>query len=469
MDVKNYTTQQVAQKAGVHKDTILRWLREGKIQEPHRNRNGWRVFSDSQVSEILNFANGSQGSNNLVNEPAEVYENTNPVSHKMAQLHKVDWDFNNANSSYLTHSIHPYPAKFIPQIPKTLIRELASTGDTILDPFCGSGTTLVESLRLECNAIGIDANPLACLMSRAKTHAINDEEAGFLVSLAKDIESLNENFSTGTLTLFDEELYNYVEKNKFKGVEDWFDQHVIVELSYIKEVCLKIENLRVRDLALTAFSSIIVIVSRQDSDTRYVRREKNTKPGDTFKQFVRALRHTIKKSLEFSEEVITPYKAQVVQSSILQPPEIPPVDLVVCSPPYPNAYSYHLYHRTRMMWLGMDQPTFKQDEIGSHRKYSRKGKNAATVDTFRGELYTILSWLSHTIRNNGYACFVIGDSTLKGERIKNDELLIEVAKGLGYKVEANINRTLQSTRKSFNPKIGKIRDEHIVILKNRLN
>ena len=469
MDAKNYTTQQVAQKAGVHKDTILRWLREGKIQEPDRNRNGWRVFNDSQVSDILNFANGSQGSINLVNEPVEVYEKINPASHKIAQLHKVDWDFNNANSSYLTHSIHPYPAKFIPQIPKTLIRELASTGDTILDPFCGSGTTLVESLRLECNAIGIDANPLACLMSRAKTHVINEKEVEVLVNLAKDIEGLSENFSTGTLTLFDEALYNYVGKHKFKGVEDWFDRHVIEELSYIKEVCLRIENLKIRDLALTAFSSIIVIVSRQDSDTRYVRREKNTKPGDTFKQFVRALRHTIKKSLEFSEEVITPYKAQILQSSILQPPEISPVDLVVCSPPYPNAYSYHLYHRTRMMWLGMDQPTFKQDEIGSHRKYSRKGKNAATVDTFRGELYTILSWLTHTVRNNGHACFVIGDSTLKGERIKNDGLLIDVAKGLGYKVEANINRTLQSTRKSFNPKIGKIREEHIVILKNRLN
>lgn len=466
MKAKNYTTQQVAQKAGVHKDTILRWLREGKIEEPSRDRNGWRIFKETEISNILKYANGFQES--ITHEPAESYE-INSLDPKISQLYDVDWNFNNVNSSYLTHSIHPYPAKFIPQIPKTLIRELASTGDTILDPFCGSGTTLVESLRLECNAIGIDANPLACLMSRAKTHVISEEDAEILQYLVKEIESVSDNFSSGTLTLFDAPLYNYVSKFKFKGVEDWFDHHVIEELSYIKEKCLNLKDEKVRDLALTTFSSIIVTVSRQDSDTRYVRREKNTKSGDTCRLFVRALKQTIRKSLEFSEEVITPYNAKIIQSSILQPPEISQVDLVVCSPPYPNAYSYHLYHRTRMMWLDMDQPTFKQDEIGSHRKYSKKGKNAATVDTFRGELYTILSWLKHTIKNDGFACFVIGDSTLKGERIKNDELLIEVAKGLGYKIEANINRTLQSTRKSFNPKIGKIREEHIVVLKNRHN
>jgi hypothetical protein len=61
---------------------------------------------------------------------------------------------------------------------------------------------------------------------------------------------------------------------------------------------------------------------------------------------------------------------------------------------------------------------------------------------------------------------VIGDSTLKGERIKNDELLIEVARETGFQVEANLNRQLQATKKYFNPKIGKIRDEHIVILRN---
>jgi site-specific DNA-methyltransferase (cytosine-N4-specific) len=171
-------------------------------------------------------------------------------------------------------------------------------------------------------------------------------------------------------------------------------------------------------------------------------------------------------ALEFSQEVEPKLTTYVVEANVLDQPDVGLVDLVVCSPPYPNAYSYHLYHRTRMLWLDMNQPQFKRQEIGSHRKYSSKGANAATVDTFRAELSMILSWLKYHLRPYRHACFVIGDSTLKGERIKNDELLIEVAQETGFQVEANLNRQLQATKKYFNPKIGKIRDEHIVILRN---
>src|SRR5438034_5142665 len=85
----------------------------------------------------------------------------------------VDWDFARTRTNGLTHSIHPYPAKFIPQIPATLIEALSSPGETVGDIFCGSGTTLVEALRCGRNAIGIDANPLACLISDAKVTRIS--------------------------------------------------------------------------------------------------------------------------------------------------------------------------------------------------------------------------------------------------------------------------------------------------------
>src|SRR5579885_1325032 len=85
------------------------------------------------------------------------------------RLHDIDFDFVDSKTGYLTHSLHPYPAKFIPQIPDALIRELSNEGDTVADVFCGSGTTLVEALLLNRHAIGFDANPLACLITKAKT------------------------------------------------------------------------------------------------------------------------------------------------------------------------------------------------------------------------------------------------------------------------------------------------------------
>jgi site-specific DNA-methyltransferase (cytosine-N4-specific) len=157
---------------------------------------------------------------------------------------------------------------------------------------------------------------------------------------------------------------------------------------------------------------------------------------------------------------------QVVEGNLLTPPDIPQLDLMVCSPPYPNAYSYHLYHMTRMIWLGMDQPLFKKQEIGSHRKYSSNSKNGATVETFKAEFSSILAWLSSQLKAGGYACFVVGDSTLKGQRINNADLISDVGQAVGFQEVMRIDRTMQSSKKSFNPAIGKIKTENILILQN---
>lgn len=463
MPQEYYQTREVSKIVGIHRDTLLRWLREGRIPEPKRNRNNWRIFSHTDLSGIVEFTQ-------QVNEAQAPYVQREPsYSDHIVKLEGVDWDFDGANTSFLNHSIHPYPCKFIPQIPNTLIQELSSIGDTVMDPFAGSGTALVEALRLGRNAIGIDANPLSELICRAKSSKIEEESCGPLFALADDLAKRGQSLSSNQLSLFP----NYrAGGNRTCSVEvdpwirDWFDECVIDELNIIKEQCLSIEDQSMRELALLAMSSIIVTVSRQDSDTRYVRRDKNIGPGDTLKRFSSALETAIRRQLEFTSEITGNVAATVISGNILDNIETPSFDLLVCSPPYPNAFSYHLYHRSRMLWLGMDPVSFKKEEIGSHRKYSSKGRHAATKETFSEELRTILSWISRKLRQSRHACFVIGDSTIRGEIVKNDELLIEIAESIGFSVEANINRNLQTTRKSFNPRIGKIKHEQIVILRN---
>lgn len=78
-----------------------------------------------------------------------------------------------------------------------------------------------------------------------------------------------------------------------------------------------------------------------------------------------------------SLEEIVSQDAQVIADRIRQAAS-QPFDLMVCSPRYSNAFSYHLYQMTRMVWLGMDEKRFKRQEIGSHPKYSAKGTNGAT-------------------------------------------------------------------------------------------
>jgi len=72
------------------------------------------------------------------------------------------------NKNYLTHNIHPYPAKFIPQIPSCFIETYSKKNDVVLDPFCGSGSTLLEATIRDRKAIGLDLNPIATLISRVE-------------------------------------------------------------------------------------------------------------------------------------------------------------------------------------------------------------------------------------------------------------------------------------------------------------
>ena len=123
---------------------------------------------------------------------------------------------------------------------------------------------------------------------------------------------------------------------------------------------------------------------------------------------------------------------------------------------------------TRMVWLGMDQPDFKKREIGSHRKFSSKGKNGATIETFRSEMSKVFLWLKTSLRQGGHACFVVGNSIIRGESHDNAEVLAQAAVSAGFTEVARLSRNMKDTSKAFNPRIGKIKTEKIVIFQNRV-
>ena len=434
------------------------------MQEPIRNRNGWRCFSEEEARAVVAFAISSR---QTPTRPRAVREMIQPPY--VSTLTGIDWDFPDAKTNYLTHRIHPYPAKFIPQIPNALIQELSSVGDTVADVFCGSGTTLVEALTLKRHAVGVDANPLACLIARSKTTLLEGYDVEVLQTLAIRSRTLGDSIlARGEAgDLFPTERFvSSAWRPRYDKLTFWFDAHVIEELAETLEWCRALPSEAARDLALTSLSSIIVAVSRQDSDTRYVRRDKHVAQGETMRRFGRALDQAILAAVEFTDLAEPRFERRIIEASVLDNPKIPDLDLVVCSPPYPNAYSYHLYHQSRMIWLGMDQPAFKRQEIGSHRKYSSPGKNAATAETFRGEFTTIFQWLSSHLKRDGHACFVVGDSTLKGRRYNNADILSEASRGAGFREVMRITRTIQPTRKAFNPAIGKIKQEQILVLRN---
>ncbi len=110
------------------------------------------------------------------------------------------------------HSIHSYPTRFSPDVPGRLIEALSKPGQTVFDPFCGSGTTVAEAVRRDRRGIGVDISPLAVLISRTKCAHIREEDQAAIhscVMLAKSLVhrlELSADPSAGGQTRFDVEL-----------------------------------------------------------------------------------------------------------------------------------------------------------------------------------------------------------------------------------------------------------------------
>lgn len=96
----------------------------------------------------------------------------------IADLSDIDWTFEGVDTKRFTHGLHPYPARMVPQIPETILSHYKQTGvvekgDAVYDPFSGSGTTAVEARRAGLDAEANDINPLACLLTLAKSRPLD--------------------------------------------------------------------------------------------------------------------------------------------------------------------------------------------------------------------------------------------------------------------------------------------------------
>jgi site-specific DNA-methyltransferase (cytosine-N4-specific) len=374
------------------------------------------------------------------------------MNHTTKALNSTNWDFHNASPNTGIHNIHPYPAKFIPQIPRRLIELFyPEEQSVILDPFCGSGTTLVEGIDVGIESWGIDLNPIACLISRVKTTPLPQQ----LVPIAHQIiEHAKEQCSIGDIDI-----------PPIPNLDHWFRRSVQQALAVLVAEINNEQSSVIQDALQVALSSIIVRVSNQDSDTRYAAIEKEISAKDVFEQFYGAVIKLDTGLATFSDNLFRRLgKAAVLERDILQvnADELPHnVGLVITSPPYPNAYEYWLYHKYRMYWLNMDPIIVRQQEIGARPHYFKKDHQ--TEADFEQQMQAVFRLLSHVMLPHAKACFLVGRSIIHGRVIDNVALLQRAARANNFVVEGIVERTIPDTRKTFNPKHGKINQEHLMV------
>jgi len=370
--------------------------------------------------------------------------------------YNIDFDFGNGDTMYLTHSLHPYPAKFPPQLPHTIIKQFAQKKATVLDPFCGSGTTLVEARLLDCNAIGVDVNGLSSLLSKVKATPLSEEELAQIKSFFDVIANEESQWKKKRPTIKVKEI---------DGLEHWFQHNVAEELTHILNLIATLDDENVRDFLKIVLSSIIVRVSNQESDTRFAATNKNIPDNFTFGLFLTRANEYLTRIAEYSQKVkMDGYlKLLNADSRNLSMLDNDSIDIIITSPPYANTYDYYLYHKFRKRWLDLDVHFAQYNEIGSRREYSSLKKPAEqwTVD-----LKKCFSEMYRLIKKDGLAFIVIGDSVIKKELIKIDMVIADFMPEIGFEICNIISSDLSEHSRIFNPTFAqKNKKEHLVILK----
>jgi len=389
----------------------------------------------------------------------------------------------------LTHGMHRFPGKFIPNIPRYLFRTILKSrkGKSIFDPFCGSGTALVEAAIEGKPFFGMDIDPLAVMLARVKATPLAIDE----------IASLEDFWGDYQYTASDNDY-----KPKVPNLNHWFTDRAITELSAIKAGCIMLPQ-RQRDFSLVVFSSIIRRVSNADDQTQktYVSgtlKKNPPLPSKLFPIFMdRALRGMNEYRLSLPQKPvgqITVGDARFVENITF--------DDVLTSPPYIDSIDYVYNQMLEYFWLLEElgigtyegYRAFRKRPMGFSQKVDQEIEIIrkllpTTIDNKLQELFdsvvgrslreanAILSFFCdlylhckcfHKLQKPGaiYIC-IIGNSTIRRVLVPTVNLSKEIFLDAGYNLEDMMNYEIRRHYMKFprRENSGTIREDEIMIFR----
>ena len=405
---------------------------------------------------------------------------------------KVDdrWSFKEANTKEFTHCYHTYPAMMIPQIARTLIEEYKPKGrlDLILDPYMGSGTTLVEASLSGINSIGPDLNPLARLMGKVKTTLYNNE------SILKQFREIQAELIFYTKDKVKEHNFDRISNYSF-----WYNEDTLLKLSYLSQLIKKLKD---EDFFNVILSEVVREVSftRNGEFKRYRMNEASIAKfnPDTFTLFEKKALRNIEGLKAYTSEAKHNVNASIYNFNTMYgiPTDIikdGDVDMVVTSPPYGDSrttVAYGQFSRWANEWFNFDnaknldnllmggkkatEEIFKTDSIRDvlDEIDSLEHKRYLEVVSFLNDYYQSIENVAKSVRSGGIVCYVVGDRRVKGVQIPLDYFTAEMFEKFGFKHKISIVRkipnkrmpSLTSPTNKTGAKVSTMSHEYIVIL-----
>ncbi|KKR59757.1 MAG: PspGI methylase, partial [Parcubacteria group bacterium GW2011_GWC2_40_31] len=382
-------------------------------------------------------------------------------------VRKIDysWDYRGEKTKSHTHGIHTYPAMFIPQVGRRLLETYSKEGDTICDIFCGSGSALVESRLIGRNAYGIDLNPLAIFLAKAKTAPINPQKlTKEYIALLDRVEKIKD---------------KEIQRPDFKNIDFWFKDKVIVKLAKLKKAIREIKDETIQNFLMVAFSETVRYSSNTKTGEFKLVRVKGDKLEKHDPNVMGIFRKHAEKNIagmaDFYKDAKKDSWTKIIYGDSSKDNGIKAnsIDCIITSPPYGDSrttVAYGQFSRLSAQWIDVfDDPndasgvdndllggratknlthTLSSDYLKESLEKIAKQDEARAKDvlSFNLGLNECLKQAHRILKPKKYFCLVVGNRLVKQVRIPTDFIIAELAEKIGFTCEDIIVRNIPCKR-----------------------
>lgn len=369
--------------------------------------------------------------------------------------------------------VHPFPARMAPGIVLEVVAQ-AKKPLRVLDPMMGSGTVLAVARSKGHRAIGIDIDPLAVLISKVWTTAINAEEvrdkATEVLYRARGILS----------TLSTRDAYpRDADPETRKFVAYWFDDYARRQLASLATAIYRVRDDATRDALWCGFSRLIITKQSGASlamDLAHSRPHKafDRAPAKPFRKFLAAVDRVVGNCVDKSSAGRGPAARTQEGDARDLPLGDASVDLVLTSPPYLNAIDYMRCSKFSLVWMGHSICRLRRlraesvgTEVGTGAPQADEdirdimarlnlrprlaAREQAVLVRYTDDIRRALSEVARVLTPGGRAVYVVGENTIRGTYIRNASIVTMAASLSGLKLCDRRTRALPSDRRYLPP------------------